>query len=75
MQAHTVCMVLNVDVSPLFISSNRVIEISARGTDTQAGYVDHFETAVSRYNIRRFTAQPLMYIAYAGPYCMYGTER
>ncbi len=75
MQAHTVCMVLNGDVSPLFIASNGVIEISARGMNTQAGYVDYFVTAVSRSNIRTFTAQPLMYTTYAGSYCMYGTKR
>ncbi len=75
MQANTVCMVLNGDVSPLFIASKRVIEVSARGTDTQAGYVDHFITAVSSYNIRTFTAHPLKYTAYAGKYCMYGTKR
>ncbi len=68
MQAHTVCKVLNGDVSPLFIASNRAIEISARCTDTQAGYVDHFVTAVSRYNIRTFTAQTIMYTTYEGPY-------
>ncbi len=75
MQAHTVCIVLYGVVSALFIACNRVIEISARGTATQAGYVDHFITAVSRFNIRTFSAQPLMYTAYAGPYCMYGTKR
>ncbi len=75
MQAHTVCMVLNGDVSPLFIASNRAIEISARGTDTQVGFVDHFVTAVSPSNIRTLTAQPLKYTAYAGQYCMYGTKR
>ncbi len=68
-------MVLNGDVSSLFIASNRVIAISARGKDTQAGYVDHFVIAVSPSNIHTFTAQPLMYTAYAGPYCMYGTKR
>ncbi len=75
MQAHTVCMVLNGDVSPLISASNRVIEIRARGTDTQAGYVDRFVTAVSRSNIRTHTAQPLMYTAYAGPYSMYSTKQ
>ncbi len=75
MQAHTVCMVLNGDVSTLFIASNRVIEISTRGTDSQAGYVDHFVIAVSPSNIHTFTEQPLKYTAYAGPYCMYGTKR
>ncbi len=64
-------MVLNGDVSPLFIASNRVIEISARGTDTQAGYEDHFVTAVSLSNIRTFTTQPLMYAAYAGRHILY----
>ncbi len=34
--------------------------------------MDHFGTAVSPSNI---SAQALMYIAYAGPYCMYGTKR
>ncbi len=56
MQAHTVCKVL---VSPPFIASNREREISAHATATQAGSVDHFITAVSRFNIRTFTAQPL----------------
>ncbi len=74
MNAHTVCMVLNGDVSPFFIASNRVIEISARGTDTQAGYVDHFVIAVSPSNIPTFTAQPSIFTAYAVPYCMYGTS-
>ncbi len=67
-------MVLNGDVTPPFIASNWEREISTRGTATQAGYVDHFTTAVSRSNIRTFTAQPLMYTVYAGPYCMYGTK-
>ncbi len=74
MQAHTVCMVLNVDVTPLYIDSNRVIAISARGKDTQAGYVDHFVIAVSPSNIHTFTAQPLIFTAYAVPYCMFGTS-
>ncbi len=64
-------MVINGDVSPLFIASNRVIEISTRGTDSQAGYVDHFITAVSCFNIRTFTAQPLMYTGYAGRHILY----
>ncbi len=68
MQAHTVCKVL---VSPPFIASNREREISAHATATQAGYVDHFITAVSRFNIRTFTAQPLMYTAYAGRHILY----
>ncbi len=74
MQAHTVCMVLNGDKSSPFIAGNREKEISARGTDSQNDYVDHFETAVSRSNSRTFTAQPLMYTVYAGTYCMYGTK-
>ncbi len=74
MQAHTVCMVLNDDTSPLFFAVNRKREISARVTDSQNDYVDHFATAVSLSNIRTFTAQPLMYTVYAGPYCMYGTK-
>ncbi len=73
MQVHTVCMVLNGEVSPLFIASNREREISAHATATQAGYVDHFITAVSRFNIRTFTAQPHIYTAYAGPDFMYVT--
>ncbi len=75
MQAHAVCMELNGDVSPLLIASNREIEISTRGTDTQAGYVDHFVIAVSPSNIRTFTAQPLQYTACARPYCMFGNNR
>ncbi len=51
-------MVLNGDASSPFIAGNREIEISARGTDSQDDYVDHFTTAVSRSNIRTFTAQP-----------------
>ncbi len=74
MQAHAVCMVLNGDASSPFIAGNRENEISARGTDSQDDYVDDFATAVSRSNIRTFTAQPLMYTVYAGPYCMYGTK-
>ncbi len=58
-------MVLKGDVSPLFIASNRVIEISARGTDTQAGYVDLYEKAVSRSNISTLTTQPVRYTEYA----------
>ncbi len=71
---HTVCTVLNGDVSPTpppFIASNREREISAHATATQAGYVDHFITAVSRFNIHTFTAQPLMYTAYAGRHILY----
>ncbi len=75
MQAHTVCMALNCDVSHHYIANNRGLEISARGTDTQAGFVDHFVTAVSRSNIRTFTSETLKYTSYAGPYCMYGTKR
>ncbi len=75
MQAHTVCMVLNGDKSPPFFAGNREREMSARGTDSQNDYVDHFATAVYRSNIRTFTAQPLMYTACARPYCMYGTNR
>ncbi len=75
MQAHTVCMALNGDASSPFIAGNRENEISSRGTDSQDDYVDHFATAVSNSNIRTFTAQPLMYTAYAGPYCMYSTKR
>ncbi len=68
-------MVLNGDTSLLFFAGNREREISARGTDSQAGYMDHFVLAVSHSNIRTFTAQPLMYTAYAGLYCMYSTKR
>ncbi len=67
-------MALNGGVSPLFIASSRVKEISTRATDTQAGFVDHFITAESRFISPSFTAQPLTYTAYAGPYCMYGTK-
>ncbi len=66
MRAHTVCMVLNGDTSYPFIAGNRENEISARSTDSQNDYVDHIATAVSRSNIRTFTAQPLMYTVYAG---------
>ncbi len=74
MQAHTVCIVLNGDTSPPFFAGNRERKINARGTDSQNDYVDDFATAVSRSNIRTFTAEPLMYTVYAGPYCMYGTK-
>ncbi len=69
MQAGTYCMymVLNRDVSHPFIATYRVIEMIARGTDNQAGYVDHFVIAVSPFNIRTFTAQPLKYTAYTSP--------
>ncbi len=52
-------MVLNGESSSPLIAGNRENEISARGTDSQDDYVDHFTTAVSRSNIRTFTAEPL----------------
>ncbi len=68
-------MVLYGDTSPLFIDGHREREFSERGTDSQNDYVDQFVTAVSRSNIRTFTAQPLKYTASAGPHCVYGTKR
>ncbi len=61
-------MVLNGDASSPFIAGNKENEISEHGTDSQDDYVDHFATAVSSSNIRTFTAQTLVYTAYAGPY-------
>ncbi len=40
-------MVQNGDASSPFIATNREIEISARGTDSQDDYVDDFATAVA----------------------------
>ncbi len=67
-------MVLNGDASSPFIAGKRENEISEHGTDSEDDYVDHFAAAVSSSNIRTFTAQPLIYTVYAGPYCMYGTK-